>query len=57
MESSKWYRKIVDRATFLNQDAPWIYSDVWLEMFLNDLDTAFTIYDEAWIKELESSIQ
>lgn len=56
MDSGKRYRKIVDRANYLNQDAPWIYSDIWLDMFLEDLDEAFEINDQNWIQELEESL-
>lgn len=56
MDSDKWYRKIADRANYLNQDAPWIYSDIWLDMFLEDLDEAFEINDQNWIRELEESL-
>lgn len=53
----KWYRKLTERARQLNEDAPWIYSDKWWEMFIADLDAAFMIQDEEWIKELEESLK
>ena len=57
MIDDKWYRKLTERARQLNEDAPWIYSDKWWEMFIKDLDTAFMIQDEEWIKELEESLK
>ena len=57
MADDKRYRKIMDRAEYLNEDAPWIYSDAWLEMFIKDLDTAFIIQDLEWIQELEDSLK
>lgn len=57
MADDKRYRKIMDRAEYLNKDAPWIYSDTWLEMFMNDLNTAFMIQDLDWIQELEDALK
>lgn len=57
MADDKRYRKIMDRAEYLNEDAPWIYSDTWLEMFMDDLNTAFMIQDLDWIQELEDALK
>ena len=53
----KQYREITERARQLNKDAPWIYSNTWLTFFIECLDTAFTIEDEKWVKELEESLK
>lgn len=53
----KRYREIAERAHQLNEYIPWIYSNTWLEMFIECLNTAFTIQDEAWVKELEESLK
>lgn len=55
--NDKRYREIAERARQLNEDAPWIYSETWLKVFFEYLDTAFTIQDEAWVKELEESLK
>jgi hypothetical protein len=57
MEAHERYQKMVDRANFLNQDAPWIYSDTWLSMFLDELGQAFALNDENLIRELEEAIK
>ena len=57
MADDKRYRKIMDRAEYLNEDAPWIYSDTWLEMFMDNLNTAFMIQDLDWIQELEDALK
>ena len=57
MADDKRYRKIMDHAEYLNEDAPWIYSDTWLEMFMDDLNTAFMIQDLDWIQELEDALK
>jgi hypothetical protein len=53
----KRYHEIAERAHQLNEDAPWIYSETWLKVFFEYLDTAFTIQDEEWVKELEESLK
>lgn len=57
MMDDKRYREITERARQLNEDAPWIYSETWWKMFIEDLDAAFMIQDEEWVKELEESLK
>lgn len=57
MADDKRYRDIVECARQLNEDAPWIYSNTWWDMFIKDLDTAFAVQDLEWIQELEDSLK
>lgn len=57
MADDKRYHSILKRMQQRNEDAPWIYTDEWCDMFMEELDTAFEIQDLEWIQELEDFLK
>ena len=46
----RWIQ-VIDRAKELHYTAPWIYSDTWLNEFLNEMDEAYDCCDNDALDE------
>ena len=47
----KWY-KLMNRATVLNQEAPWIYSNEWYDKFVEEMNRILFLPKEEYEEQL-----
>jgi len=47
----RWYR-LMNRAAFLNQDAPWMYDDRWYNAFVDEMNHITYLLDAEFDEEL-----